>query len=97
MEIIIGIVVVLGGMFVWEYMKAGGGVSKTLNSSKWFDDYRKTVGSYFGMSEEESINSERFEGNVSFKDAPMEVGLRLPKNEYVLEYFDNMTLYKYQS
>ena len=55
------------------------------------------MGKYFGFSETESANRERFEGSANFNDHPLNVDLRLPKGENILEHFENLTFYKYKS
>jgi len=76
---------------IWDIFKSKD--DKTL----WINQYRIAVGSYFGLAEEEVLGKEQIGGDCSFDDPPLNVGLRLPKNEYVLECFENITLFKYKS
>lgn len=97
MEFITIIIICVIGYFAYQHFFGKGITGQDRGSKSWMRGYRVQMGRYFGMSEQESENNETFSGSASFNDSPINVSLRLPKGELVLEHFPNLTFYKYKS
>jgi len=97
MEIILAIIFCAVIYFGYQHFFGKGITGQNRGSPDWMKRYRIQMGKYFGFSETESANRERFEGSANFNDHPLSVGLRLPKGEKILEHFENLTFYKYKS
>jgi hypothetical protein len=66
------------------------------NSLSWDKEFRIALGAYWGLSAEESKNSNEFEGKCSFNEnKTIPVNIRFPKNEKVYAVFHNLNLIKY--
>lgn len=88
MEYLIGIGVILGGMFVYGYMQA----------SKWEKQYKIAIGKYYKLTPQQAQSQSRFEGTCYFDEmaSPINVGLRLSKGEKIYACFDNLSLMAYK-
>ena len=97
MELITAVIICVIGYFAYQHFFGKGITGQNRGSPSWMRNYRVHMGKYFGMSEEDAANRETFSGSASFNDNPINIGLRLPKGELVLEHFPNLTFYKYKS
>ena len=88
MEYLIGIGVILGGIFAYGYIQA----------SKWEKEYRIAIGKYYKLTPEQSAKQTRFNGTCYFDEmvSPINVGLRLSKGEKIYAMFDNLSLMAYK-
>ena len=67
--------------------------SKTLT---WENQFRIALGTYWGLSAEQSKNLSEFDGKCSFdENKTIPVDIRFPKNEKVYAVFRNLNLIKY--
>jgi hypothetical protein len=61
-------------------------------SSNWNQQYRIALGSYFGLTPEQSKNENNFDGTCTFKENPIITNIRFAKGEKVFAAFHNLSL-----
>ena len=65
-------------------------------SLSWDKEFRIALGTYWGLSAEQSKNLSEFDGKCSFdENKTIPVNIRFPKNEKVYAVFHNLNLIKY--
>lgn len=65
-------------------------------SLSWDKEFRIALGSYWGLSAEQSKNLSEFDGKCSFdENKTIPVNIRFPRNEKVYAVFHNLNLIKY--
>ena len=86
MEYLIGV-----GIFAFLYFLY---VNK--KQSKWNSQYRVALGSYFGLTAEQSKNENNFDGVCKFEENPIITNIRLSKGEKAYAAFHNLSLMEYK-
>tara|TARA_Y100000590_G_C15640080_1_gene984614 strand:- start:877 stop:1467 length:591 start_codon:yes stop_codon:yes gene_type:complete len=82
MEYLIGLGIIFVIYFVYQYSK----------TSKWDNEYKKAIGSYFNMDERTSSSTTSFSGDCTFNDKPIISNIRFSKGENLYLVIDNLSL-----
>ena len=64
--------------------------------SEWNSQYRVKLGSYFGLTAEQSKNENNFDGVCKFEENPIITNIRLSKGEKDYAAFHNLSLMEYK-